>query len=490
MQFYLDYSIDELWKSAFTDKERCVLAVKQEGKNGNKYHDTVVETFLSDYEGTQKMLIPKGYSFPYSPTLMQLYVAYKIKSSFYFGNFSGTGSGKTLSAILSSRIIDSKMTAIVCPNDVVNQWARSIVEIFPDSKIITGKEAFYAKYDENKYQHLVLNYDKFSQEDSPNLILNLAKEKIDFIILDEIHFVKKRDEDASQRRRNLDGLMTAVRKKNNKVKVLGLSATPVVNNLMEGRSLLELITGKVYDDVATRPTIPNAVTLYEKLSTISIRELPQYSIDLRTDYIDVEAIRPQNISIKHLKSNPLSIEQFLTDARIPEILKHIENQTIIYTEYVTDVIEKLSKAVANAGYTYALYTGSDRTGLSRFLNKKIQVLIASRPVSVGVDGLQHICNRLIINTLPWTNAQYQQLLGRLVRKGQIRDVVNVYVVKASISGYPYDQLKWNRIQFKRTLADCAVDGRLPEKNLVTPQQAAMEAVKWLEKNRPNLALTY
>jgi Hypothetical methyltransferase/Helicase conserved C-terminal domain len=141
----------------------------------------------------------------------------------------------------------------------------------------------------------------------------------------------------------------------------------------------------------------------------------------------------------------------------------------------------LSKAVDNAGYTYALYTGFDRSGLARFLNKKVQVLIASRPLSVGVDGLQHICNRLIINTLPWTNAQYQQLIGRLVRKGQIRDVVYVYLVKASIGGYQYDDLKWKRIQFKRTLADCAVDGRLPEKNLVTPQQAAMEAVKWLER---------
>ena len=31
------------------------------------------------------------------------------------------------------------------------------------------------------------------------------------------------------------------------------------------------------------------------------------------------------------------------------------------------------------------------------------------------------------------------------------------------------------------LADCAVDGVLPEKNLVTPQQANMEAVRWLER---------
>jgi superfamily II DNA or RNA helicase len=145
---------------------------------------------------------------------------------------------------------------------------------FSESKVIVGKEAFYAKYDKTKYQYLVLNYDKFSQHESPNLILNLVKEKVDFIILDEIHFLKKRHELAIQRRKNLDGLLTAVRKKNSSVKVLGLSATPVVNNLMEGRSLLELITGKLYHDISTKPTIPNAVTLYEKLSIVSIRELP------------------------------------------------------------------------------------------------------------------------------------------------------------------------------------------------------------------------
>jgi hypothetical protein len=33
MQFYVDYSIDELWKSAFRDKDNAVLAVRREGKN-------------------------------------------------------------------------------------------------------------------------------------------------------------------------------------------------------------------------------------------------------------------------------------------------------------------------------------------------------------------------------------------------------------------------------------------------------------------------
>ena len=496
MKFSLVRRIVDLWKRAFRDdvEQKTFSQIKREGRNGNKFHDEVVDTFLSEYEGvitTIKMQMPNDYAFPKGePTLMQLYTAYKIKTSPHFGNFSGTGAGKTLSAVLASRVIGSKITMIVCPNDVVEQWKRGIIDAFPDSNVITGKEAFYFNAQYNNQQqrnYLVLNYDKFSQDDSPNLIINFVDQnRVDFVILDEIHFSKIRYEDreTSQRRRNLDGLLTAIRKKNPIVKVLGLSATPVVNNLNEGKSLLELITGKVYDDVATRATIPNAVTLYQKLSTLSIREIPEYSFNIQPHYREVEAPRSiNNRSGRQLKSNPLAIEKLLTPARIPEIIRSIDGrqQTIIYTEYVTDVMEQLSKAVKAAGYSFALYTGSDRSGLTRFLDKKVQVLIASRPISVGVDGLQDVCNRLIINTLPWTNAQYQQLIGRLYRIGQKKDV-DVYIIKASIDGYPYDEkIKWKRILFKKTLADCAVDGWLPERNLVTPEQAAAEAIKWLER---------
>ena len=84
--------------------------------------------------------------------------------------------------------------------------------------------------------------------------------------------------------------------------------------------------------------------------------------------------------------------------------------------------------------------------------EKFKYLIASRPVSVGVEGLREVCNNLIINTLPWTHAQYEQLIGRLHRLGQHSDVVHVHVIKASMAGYAYDQNKWIRIEFKRSLA--------------------------------------
>ena len=231
----------------------------------------------------------------------------KLKHSRFSVISSGTGAGKTLSAILASRMIDSKMSVIICPNDVVDQWKEQIKKAFPnDSNVLTGKEAFYAKYDENKHQYLILNYDKFSQEDSPNLILNLVGEKIDLLILDEIHFVKKRnDQDASNRHKNLAALRSYVRKKNSEVKVLGMSATPVINNLKEGRSLLEMITGKIYHDIATKARIPNAVSLYEKLSTISIRELPEYKSDIKTEFVEVRAEKPPQVSIAELKSEPI-----------------------------------------------------------------------------------------------------------------------------------------------------------------------------------------
>jgi superfamily II DNA or RNA helicase len=82
---------------------------------------------------------------------MQLFVAHKISTNSYFGYFSRTGSGKTLSAILASRLIDSKMTVIVCPNDVVDQWRDRIIEAFRNSMVTTGKEAFNVKRDESRY---------------------------------------------------------------------------------------------------------------------------------------------------------------------------------------------------------------------------------------------------------------------------------------------------------------------------------------------------
>ena len=489
MQFFLRGSVNDFWKRAFKEEEKTVLSVQQEGKNGQKFHDSVLETFLSEYKNTKELKIPNDFSFDLKPLLMQKFVAYKISTSPYFGNFSGTGAGKTLSAVLSSRIIGSKMTVIVCPNAIVKQWDEEVRKMFSNSEILTEKKAFNTIRNQKKYQYIILNYDKFNQNDSSDHILKLMQQKIDLVILDEIHYTKvTSEENASLRNKNLIGLLTGIRKKNPTAKVLGLSATPVVNNLTEGKSLLEMITGKIYTDLKTKATVPNAVTLYEKLSTIAIRELPSYNINTEEEFIEVDAELNISTNNRILLKNPLSTEQILTKARIKEIINHIDKAgfTIIYTEYVgKDIIKNFSASIKDLGLKYAFHTGSDHTGKKLFQEKKAQVLIASSPLSIGIDGLQKVCNRLIINSLPWTNARYQQLIGRLVRQGQTNNKVKVIIILASLkikeNKYAYDRRKWNRIQYKKTLADCAVDGILPEKNLVTAEQAHREAIRWLER---------
>ena len=86
---------------------------------------------------------------------------------------------------------------------------------------------------------------------------------------------------------------------------------------------------------------------------------------------------------------------------------------------------------------------------------------------------------------PCTNALYEQIIGRVDRIGQDKDV-DVFVILASIGGYPYDKkIKWKTIQDKRTLTDCAVDGVLPKKDSATThalkRRAETAPRQWLQR---------
>lgn len=95
------------------------------------------------------------------------------------------------------------------------------------------------------------------------------------------------------------------------------------------------------------------------------------------------------------------------------------------------------------------------------------VLIGTRAISTGVDGLQNVISRMIINLLPETFAEWKQLLGRLFRIGQHNhvDVVVPMVYywimsednnKSQKSSRDEDWMK--RIFLKRSIADKTVDG--------------------------------
>jgi hypothetical protein len=179
------------------------------------------------------------------------------------------------------------------------------------------------------------------------------------------------------------------------------------------------------------------------------------------------------------------LEQILTEARLPVIREQVKPKTLIYSHYVESINRRLREVLVADGWRVGFYMDDDKTGLDGFLHGDLDVLIASSAIGTGVDGLQHVCNRLIVNVLPWTAAEFEQLKGRIYRRGQVRDTVTVILplTFAEVGGerWSWCRAKMDRLAFKRSIADAAVDGVVPEGRLRTEAQAYQDLMGWLTR---------
>jgi hypothetical protein len=185
------------------------------------------------------------------------------------------------------------------------------------------------------------------------------------------------------------------------------------------------------------------------------------------------------------KGTPLALEHILTRARLPVIRAHVGPKTLIYTHYVQGIDRLLRDALVEDRWKVGFYTGEDKSGLDGFLEGDVDVLIGSSAIGTGVDGLQQVCNRLIVNVLPWTAAEFEQLKGRIYRQGQSRENVTLILplTYAEVQGQRWSWCgsKMQRLRFKKSIADAAVDGVVPEGHLRTPAQAYQDVMAWLER---------
>lgn len=499
VKFLLDSAKAKLWRHAYIDPTEA--REQAAAFNGDVYSTLVRDRFLAEFDEADALELPAGYAFRPSPgaevtrpNLMQRRVAVSIRNERRFGNWSGMGAGKTLSAIVATRVTGAALTVICCPNAVVDNWDREIKGAFPTSEV--AKKTWHPGWLnplETSPRYLVLNYEQFQQPNSEReLVAFLDRNVVDFIVVDEIHYTKQREAgvEMSKRKRLVQGLILEAGKKSADLCVLGMSGTPVINTLQEGKSLVEMITGHRHDDLETRATVQNCMRLYQRLVTLGTRWKPDYKIQLEVqkEEIDCESSLDEIRAVG--RGTVLELERVLTRLRAPTILKNLSvgEKALIYTHYVDGVADVLRDEVYKAGYRVGLLTGDTDDGhLEEFLKPEgnIDVLIASSRIGTGVNGLQYVCNKLIINCLPWTNAEYEQLLGRLYRQGSRFDKVRVIipVTFAMVKGerWSYCESKLQRLEYKKSIADAAVDGVVPEGNLRTPAQAQQDIMGWLTR---------
>lgn len=498
IEFLITKASGRIWSRVLRSENfKQDLAELRAEKTGS-YGSRVRERFLAQFDGASSFPVPEGYAFckngePLPPNLMQRLIAYRVAADRRVGNWSGTGAGKTLGAILGSRKIGAKLTVIVALNnsmlDPQSGWAAEILNAFPASNVII-KERGKLVLDATKPNYLLLNYEAFQQKGSQSLVKSLIQNhKIDFVVLDEVHSAKSRDQLELKRRQLINYLLIEAAKVNPDLRVLAMSATPVINSLDEAASLLEMVTGHEYPDLDTRPKVSSALAIHEQLVIHGVRYVPRYEIELHERPVEIVganlAERLQSVG----KGQVLAIEIILTEAKLDTIVELAKPGTLIFSQFVDKIFPMIRERLAIKGFRVGTFNGEDKSGLEAFKARKVDLLIGSSALGTGVDGLQYVCNRLIVACLPWTSAGYEQLLGRVFRQGSAFHEVEVFIPQVVLRNgsdeWSWDRQRLARIRYKRTLADAAVDGLVPEAKLASPELMLGEAKKalaaWIER---------
>ena len=456
--------------------------------DGGLWFKEIKTRFVSEVEAVENLVVPEGWSVamngqPALPNRMQRRAAWAVREKRRVGNWSGTGSGKTLSAVLASRVIDARCTLVITNNATVEGWRRQIRQAYPDSVVHTSVSDGLT-LNRNCHYYVVLNYEKFQapgRNHRVHLLLNLG---IDFVVFDEVQLVKQRDGEVTKRREALAALVSGLADKNPDLPVMGMSATPVINNLLEAKKLLEIVTGLRFIELNTRATVNNALAVHRALMVYGFRYRPRYEQEIRTEVLPTTRnalLEP----LRNVGAGVLSVEQLLLPAKLQAVRKYFRKGTVVYSHYVDGMVAPIRRYLEDMGFKVALYTGSDKSGLEPFLKGEVDILIGSRPVGTGLDGLQSVCDRLIMVSLPWTGAEYEQIVGRIRRQGSAFGQVEVILPQVTLD-HDGDTWSWDKgrmacIQYKRTLSDCAVDGHIPETVRINPEELLKQSREALER---------
>ena len=428
----------------------------------------------------------RDYSCKFEPSYMQKLTVKRLKEKRCYGNWCGTGAGKTISALLASRELDLRINVIICPNSNKEDWKKAIDEVYPKKSNVVEYNSIkdLAVFDRNVFNYIIFNFDKFSfgNDKIENMIDQFLKlNKIDFLCIDEIHFTKQGSIKESNRRRCIKYLRIKAEEINPDIYVLGMTATPIINSISEGKSLIELITCKKHNEINKKVMVTNCIQAHKSFITNGLRYLPDYGINVDDRIIKINGVYAVE-DIARCKTD-LEIENILLDKKLnnQELINELTPGTILYTQYKKNIINKVVKKLNSLGISFLKYTGDesyeerngkyDKNGniiikgnKQKFIDGEADILLASSPISTGVNGLQEVSNKIVVISYPWTGALWEQLVGRINRQGSAFGEVKIihpHVYIKTINGeWNYDERRWNIINSKKTLSDVVVDGNI------------------------------
>ena len=478
-----------MWNLVLCGVDKDTLISEMRPKLG-AWGQKVLDIFENDYNEVSSIHTPSDYGFPKGdPNLMQKLIANRMMNNSFFGNWSAPGAGKTNSMLLSASLTNRKMVVVVCPNSVVSTIDNAVQEFYNDSitidtVIVDDINKLHGYVPSADRTFIVINYEKFQQdpEKTKALIKDIETLVPDMIVFDEIHRAKEEARVSSGLNKYLRELRKTCAKANTDLKVLGMTATPCVNKVSDVRNIMELLTGLKYDEIGDKAkNIFHCCSAYQALLLNGFRYIPQYPMARSEKIVKINHSIPFDKDIysmlKSKNGNKWSeLDKMLADTKFKmmvdqNLINH--GHTIVYTNYVTGIVDNISEAATANGVSHYVFTGEnkeDYNPCSAKANSKMDrdVIIGSKPISTGVDGLQYCCDTIIIMSMPYTFAEYEQLAGRIYRQGSVfkdAKIIRLNVTIKSKNGatdIDLDQRRFEIVDNKKKLCKAVVDGNIKE----------------------------
>jgi len=387
-----------------------------------------------------------------------LYPFQKTGIHFLMGNESALlademGTGKTVQTVVAIRLLIQKArirhALIVCPVAVLRQWDEHMRDWAPELlvTVVRGNQRIRTTDWAMPAHVYITGYDTLRQDIDKGVLLRENLSKFDIVVLDEAQYIKNA---TSGRAKAIKQLTTRQR--------WALTGTPVENKIDDLVSLFEFL----------RPGYLTPFDLYparirERISPYFLRrrkedvlkDLPpkvsqEYWLELDTDQRKAyemtlhrvqtelgelgERVRKFDIfrvltQLKQIcnfapgKSHSPKLELLLEQI---EAIVESERKVIVFSQYISEGIEKLENALKPYGLAKVVGGQSDRDYQVKRFQEAQDIPILAASVRAGGVGLNLQVASYVVHFDHWWNpAVMWQAEARAHRQGQ-KQQVNVY----------------------------------------------------------------
>ena len=407
------------------------------------------------------------------------------------------GAGKTAMGVGVASGPGRLPALVVCPVHLMHQWETRIREYSPYTSVVRleGTRPYHV---DPTVDYVITAYTRI--HGWLNWLVNYGFKTV---IFDEIHNVRRTDTQKNTAARILSEASECV---------VGLSGSPIFNYADDMYHVVDVVnpgylgSWKDFADEwcagsfgreAKTIVDPHKLGTYLRTEGLMIRRTyEELGIQAGKPVIDIVTIDASIEELQKIEAQAIKLAQKTLTAGFEESgtaarefnakLRHATGcaKVVAAAEFVEDLLDQDVQKVVVVAHHHDVYNGLTRrlqkhgvvryTGLETPAQKQqnirsflhlrdVKILLLSVLSGEGLDGLQAVCNNMVIVEPDWSPSRHAQIIGRLDRPGQNFPVYVNFLMIDDGSDPPIMEM----LGMKRAMRDGVVDLVRPEeKDLV------------------------